>query len=111
VADVSVSYREDLDHVYSVMRATAATLREDETFRVAIVDALEIAGVEQLADSAIVVRCRMKTLPAEQWRVRREFLKRLKIAFDREGISIPYPHRMLVQEPVPARDRDTLPSR
>ena len=112
VADVSVSYREDLDHVYSVMRATAATLREDETFRVAIVDALEIAGVEQLADSAIVVRCRMKTLPAEQWRVRREFLKRLKIAFDREGISIPYPHRMLVQEPTPARgDRDTLPTR
>lgn len=111
VADVSVSYREDLDHVYSVMRATAATLREDEMFRLAIVDALEIAGVEQLADSAIVVRCRMKTLPAEQWRVRREFLKRLKIAFDREGISIPYPHRMLVQEPVPARDPDTLPSR
>ena len=86
VADVSVSYREDLDHVYSVMHATAATLREDEMFRLAIVDALEIAGVEQLADSAIVVRCRMKTLPAEQWRVRREFLKRLKIAFDREGI-------------------------
>jgi small conductance mechanosensitive channel len=112
VADVGVSYREDLDHVYSVMRATAATLREDEMFRSAIVDALEIAGVEQLADSAIVIRCRMKTLPAEQWRVRREFLKRLKIAFDREGISIPYPHRMLVQEPTPARgDRDTLPTR
>lgn len=111
VADVSVSYREDLDHVYSVMRATAATLREDETYRASIVDALEIAGVEQLADSAIVVRCRMKTVPAEQWRVRREFLKRLKIAFDREGISIPYPHRMLVQEPMPARERDTLASR
>ena len=112
VADVGVSYREDLDHVYSVMRATAATLREDEMFRSAIVDALDIAGVEQLADSAIVIRCRMKTLPAEQWRVRREFLKRLKIAFDREGISIPYPHRMLVQEPTPARgDRDTLPTR
>lgn len=112
VADVGVSYREDLDHVYSVMRATAATLREDETFRSAIVDALEIAGVEQLADSAIVIRCRMKTLPAEQWRVRREFLKRLKIAFDREGISIPYPHRMLVQEQIPARgERDTQPAR
>ena len=99
VADVGVSYREDLDHVFSVMRATAAELREDPQFSAAVVDALDIAGVEQLADSAIVIRCRMKTVPAEQWRVRREFLKRLKIAFDREGISIPYPHRMLVQGP------------
>ena len=49
VADVSVSYREDLDHVYSVMRSTAAELREDPGFQTAIVDALEIAGVEQLA--------------------------------------------------------------
>lgn len=112
VADVSVSYRDDLDHVYAVMRSTAATLRDDDMFRAAIVDALEIAGVEQLADSAIVIRCRMKTVPAEQWRVRREFLKRLKIAFDREGISIPYPHRMLVQEQIPARgERDTQPAR
>ena len=104
VADVSVSYREDLDHVYSVMRSTAAELREDPGFQTAIVDALEIAGVEQLADSAIVIRCRMKTVPAEQWKVRREFLKRLKLAFDREGISIPYPHRMLVQESPIARE-------
>lgn len=112
VADVSVSYRDDLDHVYAVMRSTAATLRDDDMFRAAIVDALEIAGVEQLADSAIVIRCRMKTVPAEQWRVRREFLKRLKIAFDREGISIPYPHRMLVQEQIPTRgERDTQPAR
>lgn len=111
VADVGVSYREDLDHVYSVMRATAAELRTDSSFSAAIVDALDIAGVEQLADSAIVIRCRMKTLPAEQWRVRREFLKRLKLAFDREGISIPYPHRMLIQEPPPVREalaRDQL---
>ena len=93
------------------MRATAAELRTDSNFSAAIVDALDIAGVEQLADSAIVIRCRMKTVPAEQWRVRREFLKRLKLAFDREGISIPYPHRMLIQEPAPVREalaRDQL---
>ncbi|MFM8546142.1 MAG: mechanosensitive ion channel family protein [Betaproteobacteria bacterium] len=100
VADVSVSYKEDLDHVFRVMHASASALREDAAYREAIVDDLDIAGVEQLADSAIVIRCRMKTVPAEQWRVRREFLKRLKVAFDNEGISIPYPHRMLVQEPV-----------
>ena len=111
VADVGVSYREDLDHVFAVMRATAADLREDAGFKAAIVDALDIAGVEQLADSAIVIRCRMKTVPAEQWRVRREFLKRLKFAFDREGISIPFPHRMLIQDspPSPPSSREGKP--
>ena len=104
VADVSVSYKEDLDHVFSVMRTTAAALRQDERFGEMIVDDLDIAGVEQLADSAIVVRCRMKTVPAEQWKVRREFLKQLKLAFEKEGITIPFPHRMLVQESAPTRD-------
>lgn len=103
VADVSVSYKEDLDHVFGVMRATASAMRNDPAYRDAIVDDLDIAGVEQLADSAIVIRCRIKTIPAEQWRVRRELLKQLKVAFDNEGISIPYPHRMLVQEPPPPR--------
>lgn len=103
VADVSVSYKDDLDHVFSVMRATASAVRNDPAYRDAIVDDLDIAGVEQLADSAIVIRCRMKTIPAEQWRVRRELLKQLKVAFDSEGISIPYPHRMLVQDPLPPR--------
>jgi small-conductance mechanosensitive channel len=110
VADVSVSYKEDLDHVYAVMRATAATLREDSAFSAAIVDNLDIAGVEQLADSAIVIRCRMKTVAAEQWRIRREFLKRLKLAFEQQDISIPTPARMVVQELAPRRDPPGAPS-
>lgn len=103
VADVGVSYREDLDHVFAIMRETAKGLRNDERFKAVIVDDLDIAGVEQWAESAVMIRCRMKTQPLEQWKVRREFLKRLKTAFDREGISIPFPHRMLVQDPGPTR--------
>lgn len=109
VADVSVSYKEDLDHVFRVMRATALAMRGDAAFSEAIVDDLDIAGVEQLADSAIVVRCRIKTVPAEQWRVKRELLKRLKFAFDEAGISIPYPHRMVLQEPLPGKAQATAP--
>ncbi len=101
VADVGVSYREDLDHVFEIMRQTAISLRADDKFKTVIVDDLDIAGVEQWAESAVMIRCRMKTQPLEQWKVRREFLKRLKAAFDREGISIPFPHRMLVQDAGP----------
>ena len=53
-------------------------------------------GVEKLGDSAVVLRCRLKVVPAiEQWNVKREFLKRLKKAFDERGIEIPFPQLMV----------------
>ncbi|MCB1623115.1 MAG: mechanosensitive ion channel family protein, partial [Pseudomonadales bacterium] len=44
------------------------------------------------ADSAVMIRCRFKVRPLDQWSVRREFLKRLKDDFDAAGIEIPFPH-------------------
>lgn len=95
VIDVRVAYREDFDEVYRVMRQTAAELRVDPEFAMRIVDDLEIAGVESWADSAAIIRCRIKVLPLEQWGVRRTYLYRLKSAFDTAGIEIPYPHLTL----------------
>jgi len=92
VIDVGVAYREDTDQVVEVMRAVGRDLRADETFGPRILDDLEIAGVDQWADSAVMLRCRFKVAPLEQWGVRREYLRRLKQAFDRHGIEIPFPH-------------------
>ncbi len=98
VIEIGVAYREDVDRVFDVMRATAAELRDAADFGPKILGDLEIAGVEQWADSAVMIRARIKTQALEQWSVRREYLRRLKAAFDREGISIPFPHRTLVHE-------------
>jgi len=92
VIDVGIAYREDVDEVFSVMREVATQLRADASYGPRILDDLEIAGVNQWADSAVVLRCRFKVAPLEQWAVRREFLRRLKRAFDERGIEIPYPH-------------------
>jgi small conductance mechanosensitive channel len=92
VMDIGVAYREDVDAVMAVMRRVGEQMRADEAFGPRILDALEIAGVDQWADSAVVIRCRFRTQPLEQWGVRREYLRRLKAAFDAEGIEIPYPH-------------------
>jgi small conductance mechanosensitive channel len=70
----------------------AAALRADPELEARIVDDLEIAGVDNWADSAVVIRCRFKVMPLEQWGVRRAYLYRLKKAFDAAGIEIPYPH-------------------
>ena len=90
--DIGVAYREDLDEVYAVIRAAGAELRADPETGPKILEDIEIQGVQDWADSAVIVRCRIKTVAMEQWAVRRIFLARLKKAFDVHGIEIPYPH-------------------
>lgn len=95
VVDIGVAYREDIDRVFAVMRQTAQALRESPGFGPKVADDIEISGVEQWAESAVMIRARIRTQPLEQWSVRREYLKLLKAAFDREGIAIPFPQRTL----------------
>jgi len=90
--DIGVAYREDLDEVYAVIRAAGAELRADPETGPKIQEDIEIQGVQDWADSAVIIRCRIKTVALEQWAVRRVFLERLKKAFDQHGIEIPYPH-------------------
>jgi moderate conductance mechanosensitive channel len=97
VIDVGVAYRENVEEVISVMKAVGQALRKDDDFKYKILEDLEMAGVDQLADSAVVIRCRFKVLPLEQWGVRREYFKRLKTAFDEKGIEIPFPHLTVYQ--------------
>lgn len=105
VVDVSIAYGEDVDHTVAVMRTVGQKMRDDSVFADKILDDLEIAGVDEWADSAIIIRCRFRVAPLEQWNVRRELLRRLLRAFDEAGIEIPYPHLKILYEPtnVPMR--------
>lgn len=102
VIDVGVAYRENVDRVMALMEQVGAEMRTDSPCAEEILEDMEMAGVDQWADSAVIIRCRFKVKPLEQWGVRREYLRRLKIAFDREGVEIPYPHLTLY--PGQARD-------
>ncbi len=92
VFDIGVAYKEDVDHVMKVMQETGEKLVNDPEFKDKIIEPLEIFGLDQFGDSAIVIKARIKTIPIEQWKVGREFRKRLKKAFDARGIEIPFPH-------------------
>ena len=95
VIDVGIAYRENIDQALDVMRQVGAELRADSEFALKIREDLEIAGVNKWADSAVILRSRFKVAPIEQWGVRREYLRRLKSAFDHAGIEIPFPHLTL----------------
>lgn len=60
-----------------------------------ILEPLDVLGVDQFADSAVVIKVRIKTMPIRQWQVGREMNRRIKKRFDAEKIEIPFPHRSL----------------
>lgn len=93
--DLGVAYKEDTDHVVSVVKELAAAMRQEEGYREAILDDLEVLGVDQFGDDAVVIKMRIKTRPIQQWMVGRELNRRIKKRFDELGIEIPFPHRTL----------------
>lgn len=95
VFDIGVAYKENVDLVMEIMKQVGETLQNDEEFKEKIREPLEIFGVDNFADSAVVIKARIKTEPIQQWTVGREYRKRLKHAFDEKGIEIPFPHTTL----------------
>jgi small-conductance mechanosensitive channel len=93
VFDIGVAYKEDTDRVVAVLERVLGEMQADETFGPLILETPEIMGVDKFADSAVVIKGRIKTLPIRQWMVGREFLRRVKRTFDEEGIEIPFPHQ------------------
>ena len=95
VFDIGVAYREDVDEVMGIIKEIATTLQGDPIFGPDILEPLEMMGVDQFSDSAVVIKCRITTKPIRQWAVGREMNRRIKKMFDAKGIEIPFPHRTL----------------
>jgi small-conductance mechanosensitive channel len=92
VFDVGIAYKENTDEVIEVMRDVGREMLDDEEFGRLMLEDVDIFGVDKFADSAVVIKGRIKTRPIRQWEVGREFLRRIKLAFDDKGIEIPFPH-------------------
>ena len=97
VVDIGVAYRENVDQVMQVIEDEGRKLRDDPVFGERVIEPFELAGVDSLGDSAVVIRGRFRVQPLQQWSVRREFLRRVKLRFDADGIEIPFPHLTIYQ--------------
>lgn len=106
VLDVGIAYHENVDTVIALLREIDEGMRQDADYGRDMLEPLEILGLERFDDSAVVLRARLKTRPIQQWRVGREFNRRLKQVFDERGIEIPFPQRTIhwvhPQEQAPA---------
>ena len=112
VMDIEVAYDTDINHAMTVIKAVADALWEEAKENATILEEPEIWGVESFGASAIAIRLVLKVEPAEQWATAREIRRRLKKAFDDEGIEIPFPQRTVwVNQVEPAASAAAAPSK
>jgi small conductance mechanosensitive channel len=112
VLDIEVAYDTDIQHAAAVIKQVADSVWQDELEFATVLEEPEIWGIEAFGASSIAIRLVVKVEPGEQWATAREIRKRIKTAFDAEGIEIPFPQRTVWmhnvvdagQPPRPVRD-------
>jgi small conductance mechanosensitive channel len=95
--NIGISYNANIDKVIDVINRTGERLAEDPLFKDSIISPPKFLRVDEFADSSVVVKILGDTRPSKQWEVAGEFRKRIKAEFDREGIEIPFPQRVVHQ--------------
>jgi moderate conductance mechanosensitive channel len=90
--DIEVAYATDLARAKDVIREVAHAVWEEDQH---VLEEPEVWGVEELGAHGVVIRLVVKTTPSEQYRVSRTLRERLKVAFDAEGIEIPFPQQTI----------------
>lgn len=93
VLDIGVAYKEDVDKVIGILEQVGKELREEEPYNEIMLEDPQILGVDSFGDSQVTIKMITKTCPLKQWQVARELRRRIKYAFDSEGIEIPFPQR------------------
>ncbi|MCL4794169.1 MAG: mechanosensitive ion channel family protein [Bryobacteraceae bacterium] len=88
VFEIGVDYSEDPARMMQLMREVDQALRDDAQFGPLILEPLDIVGVDRFAETGVIVKARLKTLPSQQWRAGREFNKRLQQRCGEAGLAI-----------------------
>ncbi len=99
VFSVSVNYKDDTDRAVAVLGEIGANLMAEEPFSAVILAPIEIMGVDQLAESSVVIKARFKTQPMKQWMVGREMNRRINKRFAEVGFASAFPTRTIEISP------------
>ena len=95
--NIGIAYAANLDQVIKIVNEVGDKLSQDPKWKEFIIKSPQFLRVEDFADSSVVIKILGETQPLKQWEVTGELRKRVKIAFDNEGIEIPFPQRVVHQ--------------
>lgn len=95
---IGVSYGDDIDKAAEIINKVGQDLAEDQKWKDSILEAPVFLRVDKLNDSSVDLRVLGKVRPQDRWAVAGEFRKRIKIAFDKNGVEIPFPQRVVINK-------------
>lgn len=90
---VVIAYDADLNRAMELIEETASAMKKEPTWENIITDDLQMLGVDELSHQGVLIRALIRTQPIRQWDVAREFRRRLKLVFEKEGIGIGVPQQ------------------
>ena len=103
VFSLQVAHTASVTEALDLMKSTGDTLRAEEAFAPFIESPIEVVGVDSVTDTGVMLKARIKTAPGKQWMIQREYLRRIKLAFDEAGIDVPTKTTVLVMPDQPPR--------
>lgn len=95
VLNIGIAYKEDTDNAVMLMQQVGDEMLNDPTYKDIMLEPISISGVNDFADSAVMIRLVLKTKPMQQWAVGREYRRRLKKLFDEKNVEFPFPYRSI----------------
>ncbi len=90
---IPVAYENNIDDAMELIKQVGSQMNQDPLWKRQILEMPQVLGIDNFGDRGLMIRVWIKTLPLKQWEVGREFRRRLKIAFDQAGFSIPVPQQ------------------
>lgn len=91
--ELKIAYEASIDRAIEVIQETVAAMQQDPAICHLILAPADVWGVSQLGEWAVSITGRIKTPPGQQSTVSWTFNRRIKEAFDRNGIKFGLPIR------------------
>jgi small conductance mechanosensitive channel len=88
--DITLGYEVNLDKATKLMQEVSQKLRKSFTYKSKVLSDIEISGIDRLSESNLVIKARIKTQAMEHASIKREYLRLMKIAFQKAKIKPPY---------------------
>jgi small conductance mechanosensitive channel len=103
VFSLQVAHTANVAEALELMKSTGDTLKAEDAFAPFVESPIEVVGVDSVTDTGVMLKARIKTAPGKQWMIQREYLRRIKLAFDEAGIDVPTKTTVLVMPDQPPR--------
>lgn len=93
VCEIAVGHQESLDRITDILNSISQELHQDPAFGSLLLELPSSPAIENLGESAMILKMSVKTLPNKHGAVKQEWLKRIKNRFGELGVQHPYPQR------------------